>query len=349
MENIHVQVVDLEAVIKEADFITFHVPVTKSTYHMINKERINMMKDGVIIINCARGGIIDETALYEGLVSGKIAACALDVFEHEPPLDSPLIDLPNVIATPHLGASTAEAQINVAVDVARDIIRALKGEMVKNPVNMISIRPEEYKVIKPFMELAEKMGSIYTQLKNGRISEVEMIYSGKIARFDVKPITTAGIKGILTNILQFPANVVNAYLLAKERGIKIIEKKVSKDQDAPGTVTMKISTDLGVGSITGTVFGNDEQRIVAVDDYKIDLIPEGFALMSFHRDRPGIVGKVGTLLGQNDINIAYMQLGRKSYRGEALMVLGVDEEIPENILDKIRQIEDIADAVFIKF
>lgn len=349
VENIHVQVVDLEAVIKEADFITFHVPVTKSTYHMINKERINMMKDGVIIINCARGGIIDETALYEGLVSGKIAACALDVFEHEPPLDSPLIDLPNVIATPHLGASTAEAQINVAVDVARDIIRALKGEMVKNPVNMISIRPEEYKVIKPFMELAEKMGSIYTQLKNGRISEVEMIYFGKIARFDVKPITTAGIKGILTNILQFPANVVNAYLLAKERGIKIIEKKVSKDQDAPGTVTMKISTDLGVGSITGTVFGNDEQRIVAVDDYKIDLIPEGFALMSFHRDRPGIVGKVGTLLGQNDINIAYMQLGRKSYRGEALMVLGVDEEIPENILDKIRQIEDIADAVFIKF
>jgi len=349
VENLNVKVTDLETVIKEADFITFHVPVNRSTYHMINQERINMMKDGVIIINCARGGIIDETALYEGLVSGKIAACALDVFEHEPPLDSPLIDLPNVIATPHLGASTAEAQINVAVDVAKDIIRALKGEMVKNPVNMISIRPEEYKVIKPYMELAEKMGSIFTQLKNGRISEVEMIYSGKIAKFDVKPITTAGIKGILTNILQFPANIVNAYFLAKERGIKIVEKTVSKEQDAPGTVTMKITSDKGVGSITGTVFGNDEQRIVAVDEYKIDLIPEGYALMSFHRDRPGIVGKVGTLLGQNDINIAYMQLGRKSYRGEALMVLGVDEEIPEDILEKIRQIEDIADAVFIKF
>jgi len=349
VENINVKVADLETVLKEADFLTFHVPVTKSTYHMIDKERINMMKDRVIIINCARGGIIDEAALYEGLVSGKIAACALDVFEQEPPLDSPLIDLPNVIATPHLGASTAEAQINVAVDVAEDIIRALKGEMVKNPVNMISIRPEEYKEIKPFMELAEKMGSIYTQLKNGRISEVEMIYSGKVGKFDVRPITTAGIKGILTNILQIPANVVNAYFLAKERGIKIIEKKVSKDQDAPGTVILKITTDKGVGSITGTVFGKDEQRIVAVDEYKIDLIPEGFALMSFHRDRPGIVGEVGTLLGQNDINIAYMQLGRKSYRGEALMVLGVDEEIPESVLNEIRQIKDIADAVFIKF
>jgi len=349
VENINVKVADLETVLKEADFLTFHVPVTKSTYHMIDKERINMMKDRVIIINCARGGIIDEAALYEGLVSGKIAACALDVFEQEPPLDSPLIDLPNVIATPHLGASTAEAQINVAVDVAKDIIRALKGEMVKNPVNMISIRPEEYKEIKPFMELAEKMGSIYTQLKNGRISEVEMIYSGKVGKFDVRPITTAGIKGILTNILQIPANVVNAYFLAKERGIKIIEKKVSKDQDAPGTVILKITTDKGVGSITGTVFGKDEQRIVAVDEYKIDLIPEGFALMSFHRDRPGIVGEVGTLLGQNDINIAYMQLGRKSYRGEALMVLGVDEEIPESVLNEIRQIKDIADAVFIKF
>jgi len=349
VENIHIKVTDLETVLKEADFLTFHVPITKTTYHMIDKEHINMMKNGVIIINCARGGIIDEDALYEALVSGKVCACALDVFEHEPPLESPLIDLPNVIATPHLGASTAEAQVNVAVDVAEDIIRALKGEIVKNPVNMISVRPEEYNKIKPFIELAEKMGSFYTQLKNGRISEVEMIYSGKVARFDVKPVTTAGIKGILTNILEFPANLVNAYFLAKERGIKIVEKKVSKDQDAPGTVIMRIITDKGIGSISGTVFGKDEQRIIAVDEYKIDLIPEGYALMSFHRDRPGIVGEVGTLLGRNDINIAYMQLGRKSYRGEALMVLGIDEEIPEYVLNEIRKIKDISDAVFTKF
>lgn len=349
VENIHIKVADLDTVIREADFLTFHVPITKATYHMINKERIDMMKSGVIIVNCARGGIIDEDALYEALLTGKVAACALDVFEHEPPFENRLIDLPNVVATPHLGASTEEAQVNVAVDVAKDIIRALKGEMVKNPVNMMSVRPEEYHSIKPFIDLAEKMGSLYTQLKNGRISEVEMIYTGKVAKYDVKTVTTAGIKGILTNILEYPASLVNAYYIAKERGIKIVEKKVSKDQDAPGTVIMKITTDKDEGSISGTVFGKNEQRIIAIDDYKIDLIPEGCALMSFHKDRPGIVGKVGTLLGLNDINIAYMQLGRRSYRGEALMVLGIDEEIPEHVLNEIKTIEDVSDAVFTKF
>ena len=158
VENIHIKVTDFNTVIKESDFITFHVPLTKSTYHMISKEQIAKMKDGVIIINCARGGIVDEEALYEALMSGKVSACALDFFEHEPPHESPLIDLPNVIATPHLGASTAEAQINVAIDVAKDVTRALKGEMAKNPINMITIRPEEYNKIKPFIELAEKWG-----------------------------------------------------------------------------------------------------------------------------------------------------------------------------------------------
>lgn len=349
VENNHIRITEFETVLKEADFITFHVPMTKATYHMINKETISMMKDGVIIINCARGGIIDEMALFEALQSGKVGACALDVFEHEPPLESPLIGLPNVIATPHLGASTVEAQVNVAVDIAHDVIRALNGEMVQNAVNMITVRPEEYNIIKPYIELAEKMGSLYTQLKNGRISEVEITYTGKVGRFDIKPITTSAIKGILTNVLQFPANSVNAYFLAKERGIKIIEKKVSKEQDAPGNVTMKITSDKGTGSISGTVIGKNDQRITSIDEYKIDLIPEGFALMSFHFDRPGIVGEVGTLLGINDINIAYMQLGRKSYRGEALMVLGVDEEISEDVLAKIKKIKHISDTVFIKF
>ncbi|AYO30735.1 phosphoglycerate dehydrogenase [Biomaibacter acetigenes] len=349
VENIDIKVVDLDSVLKEADFITFHVPLTKSTYHMVGEKEFSMMKDGVMLINCARGGIIDEEALYEALKSGKVAGCALDVFEKEPPLESPLLDLPNLIATPHLGASTQEAQVSVAVDVAKDVIRALKGEMVKNPVNMVHIRPEEYSEIRPFVDLAEKMGSFYTQLRNGRISEVEMIYTGKIERMDVKMITTAGIKGILSNILQTPANLVNAPFLARERGIKIIEKKINQEQDAPGVVTMKVTTDKGVGSVTGTVQANADERIVAVDEYKIDLIPRGNILLTFHRDRPGIVGKVGTLLGKNDINIAYMQLGRKSYRGEALMALGVDENLPDDILSEIRKIDGMENAVLIKF
>ncbi|WP_422443994.1 phosphoglycerate dehydrogenase [Thermoanaerobacterium sp. DL9XJH110] len=349
VENINITVTDLHTLLKEADFITFHVPLTKNTYHMIGQEQISMMKDGVMLINCARGGIIDEKALYDALKSGKIAGCALDVFEHEPPIESPLIALPNVIATPHLGASTAEAQISVAKEVARDVMRALKGEIVKNPVNMLSVKPEEFNEIKPFIDLAEKMGSFYTQLRNGRIREVEMIYTGKIEKMDVKLVTTAGIKGILSNILQTQANLVNAPLIAKERGIKIIEKKIRQEQDAPGVVTMKVTTDKGEGLVSGTVTGNNEERIIAVDDYKIDLIPSGYVLITFHKDRPGIVGKVGTLLGKNDINIAYMQVGRKSYRGEALMALGVDENIPDEVLHEIRKIEDMANAVLIRF
>lgn len=349
VENTNITVADLDTVISKADFITFHVPLTKATYHLIDSDKIALMKDGVRIINCARGGIIDEDALYEALKSGKVAGCAIDVFEHEPPLDSPLLDLPNVIATPHLGASTAEAQVNVAIDVAEDVIRALKGEMVKYPVNMAHINPETYKDIISFVELAEKMGSFYTQLRNGRISEVEMIYTGKLKELDVKLITTAGIKGILSNILQFPANLVNASLIAQERGIKIKESKISNSDYEQGTVTIKVTTDQGVGSVKGTVFGKDDKRIIAVDDYKIDLIPEGNVLITFHRDMPGIVGKVGSLLGKNDINIAYMQLGRESYRGEALMALGIDEDLSDEILNQIREIESMENAALIKF
>lgn len=348
VENMNITVSDLDTVLKEADFITFHVPLTKNTYHMVGEKQFSMMKDGVMLINCARGGIIDEEALYAAMKSGKVAGCALDVFENEPPLGSPLIDLPNLIATPHLGASTQEAQICVAVEVAKDVIRALKGEMVKNPVNMVHIRPEEYSEIRPYVDLAEKMGALYTQLRNGRISEMEMIYTGKIEKMDVKMITTAGIKGILSNILQTPANLVNAPLLARERGIKIIEKKINQGQDAPGMVTMKITTDKGVGSVTGQVLAGSDERIIAIDEYKIDLIPKGNILLTFHRDRPGIVGKVGTLLGKNDINIAYMQLGRKSYRGEALMALGIDENLPDDILSEIRKIDGLENAVLIK-
>lgn len=349
VENINITVVDLETVLKQSDFITFHVPLTKKTYHMISKEQLSVLKDGAMIINCARGGIIDEDALYAALKSGKVSRCALDVFEKEPPFQNPLLDLPNVIATPHLGASTAEAQVNVAIDVAEDIIRALKGEMVKNPVNMGHVPPEEYSEIRYFVELAEKMGAFYTQLRNGRIKEVEMIYTGKIERLDVKLVTTAGIRGILSNILQTPANFVNAPFLARERGIKIIEKKIKQDQDAPGVVTMKITTDKGIGWVSGTVQEKDDMRIISVDGYKIDLIPRGNVLVTFHKDRPGIVGKVGTLLGKNDINIAYMQLGRKSYRGQALMALGIDEDLTEDILEEIRRIEGMENAVMIKF
>lgn len=347
--NLHIHLTDFETVLKESDFITFHVPLTKKSFHLIGKNEIKLMKDGVILINCARGGILDEQALYDALISGKVTACALDVFENEPPFDSPLLGLPNVIATPHLGASTAEAQVCVAVDVAKDVARALKGEMVSNPVNMVHVRTEQFYAVKPYIFLAEKMGDMYSQMRNGRISEVEMIYTGKAEKLDIKPITTAGIKGLLSNFLQYPANMVNAPLIARERGIRIIEKKISSDPDVIGSITMKVISDKGTGSISGTVIGKEDARITAIDEYNIDLTPSGFVLITFHRDMPGIVGKVGTLLGKNDINIAYMQVGRKSFRGEALMALGVDEDLPDEIMDEIRKTEDMANAVLIRF
>lgn len=349
VENPNVEITDLEEILKNSDFITFHIPLTEKSYHMIGEEQIAKMKDGVRIINCARGGIIDESALYDALKSGKVAACALDVFEHEPPLESPLIGLPNVIATPHLGASTKEAQKNVAKDVAKDVIRALKGEIVKNPVNIVSVRPEDFYKIKPYIKLSEKLGLLYTQLKNGRIKEIELTFQGRIEKFDVNPITTSCIKGILSNILQYPANSVNAPIIARERGIKIIQKKISKDQDAPGVITMKVTSDKEISTIAGTIANEDEPRVISIDGYKIDLLPEGNVLITFHSDRPGIVGKVGTILGKNNINIAYMQLGRKALRGEALMAIGVDEDIDNDVLNHIRKIEDMNNAVVIRF
>lgn len=348
VENLNVKLADLEEVLAVSDFLTFHVPLTKNTRHMVGEEQFRIMKDGVYLINCARGGIIDEKALYDALLSGKVAGCALDVFEKEPPEGSPLLSLDNVIATPHLGASTAEAQIVVAEEVARDILRALKGEMVKNPVNMVSIRSEEYSFILPHIKLAEKMGCLYTQLKNGRLLEVEMTYGGRLANMDVKLITTAGIKGLLSHILQSPANLINAPIIARDRGIKITERKIREDGDAPGTVTMKVRTDRETGTISGCVFEKDNPRITGIDDYKIDLIPEGYVLITNHRDKPGIVGKVGTILGENQINIASMQLGRRSYRGDALMALSVDEEIPEEVLKELKAIEDIKKVLFVK-
>lgn len=348
-ESANIKVTDLDNVFRKSDFITFHVPLTENSYHMVNKPQLDIMKEGVILVNCARGGIIDEEALLGALETGKVSGCALDVFEHEPPFDSPLLKLPNVIATPHLGASTAEAQINVAKDVACDITRALKGELVKYPVNMIAIIPEEYKEVHPFVELAEKLGSFYVQLRNGRIRQIEMIYTGRIAKKDVKPITTSALKGVLSVMLHDAANMVNAPLIAKERGIRVLETKVNHDQDAPGIVTMKVTTDKGIGSVSGTVTGELDKRIIAVDEYKIDIIPEGRVILNFHTDQPGIVGKLGSILGKNDINIAYMQLGRKAYRGEALMAMGIDEDVSPDVMAEIRKVASSENAVMVKF
>lgn len=342
-----VSVMPLDDVISQADFITCHMPKTKETYHLLDERAFSLMKDGVRIVNCARGGIIDEEALYKALESGKVAGAALDVFEKEPNTDSPLLKFDNFIATPHLGASTCEAQLNVAVDVAEEIVAALRGQVVKNTVNIPSVKPEVMAGVKPYLNLAEKLGKFQAQLVDGRISKVEIIYSGELTKQEVSPITTSLVKGMLDPILQEKVNFVNAVVLAKNRGIKVIQTINGHAEGYASLITVKVTSDKDEKSVAGTLFTENDPRIVMIDGYRIDAVPEGYMLYVPHTDKPRIIGPVGILIGEHNINIAGMQVGRKQVGGKAVMVLSVDCEVPAGTLAEIARIDGVEDVKFI--
>lgn len=347
--NMGIKVTTLEEVLKNADIITIHMPLTKETRHMIDADAINMMKDGVRIINCARGGIIDEEALYQGLKSGKVAGAALDVFEKEPNTDSPLYEFENFIATPHLGASTIEAQINVAVDVSKEIAEYLKGNMVRNSVNIPSLSPKAFAKVRPFLDLAEKMGKFQAQMLNGRIKRVEVIYGGEVAKYELSPITTMLVKGILDPILQENVNFVNANIVARDRGIEVVQTSQDIDQNYNNIVTVKVVTDQGIRTLSGTLFLGNDPRIVSIDGYRIDAIPTGHMLVVPHLDKPGLIGKVGTVLGKHLINIGGMQVGRKEQGGVAVMVMSIDTPICEDTMKEIAEIDGVKDVKLVSF
>ncbi len=344
-----VELVSLEELYSKSDFITIHMPKTKESYHMIDEKAISQMKDGVRIINCARGGIIDEEALYNALKSGKVAGAALDVFETEPNTESPLLTLPNFIATPHLGASTKEAQLNVAVDVSEEIVNALTGNVVKNTVNMPSIDPKTMAIIKPYLGLAENLGKFQAQLVSGRVRKIEVTYSGDLSDKEVTPITTAVVKGLLYPILQEKTvNYVNAALLAKNRGIQVQQVADRKEEGYANLITVKVFTNKEQRSISGTLFGTNDPRIVMIDDFRLDAVPSEYMLFVPHIDRPRIIGPVGMLIGDNDINIATMQVGRKEAGGPAIMLLSVDAEVPEKTLKEISKLPGVTDVRMIR-
>lgn len=345
--SLGVSLVSLEELFRKSDYITVHMPRTKETYHLINEETINIMKDGVRIINCARGGIIDEEALLRAVESGKISGVALDVFEHEPNTESPLLKFDNVIATPHLGASTEEAQLNVAVDVAEEIVAVLNGDVVKNAINMPSVKPEVMARVKPYLNLAEQLGKFQSQLMDGRINKVEVIYSGTLSNEDVTPITTALVKGLLDPILQESVNYVNAPLLAKNRGIKVVQTLNGNGEGYTSLITVKVTSDKKEKSVAGTLFRQDEPRIVMIDGYRIDAVPSGYMLYVPHIDKPRIIGPVGNLIGAHNINIASMQVGRKEIGGKAVMMLAIDAIVPDETLDKIASVDGVEDVKFI--
>ncbi|MDI6889219.1 MAG: phosphoglycerate dehydrogenase [Methanocellales archaeon] len=343
-EELGVQLTDMSEILKKSDYITIHTPLNKDTRHLISDEQLKKMKDGVRIINCARGGIIDEKALVKAIESGKVAGTALDVFENEPLKDSPLLHLNNVIVTPHLGASTREAQVNVAVTAAEGVLDALKGGPVRNAVNMPSIKPETLAAIRPYLMLVEKLGSLCVQLVEGRINTVEVSYSGDVASMDTGPLTIAVLKGILNRVLSEPVNFVNAPVIAKSRGIKVVESKIGATEDFADLITVTAKTPKGKKSVAGTLFGKKDARIVRIDGYHVDAVPSGHMLVSAHIDKPGIIGRVGTILGENNINIAGMQVGREKTGGRAVMVLNVDSAVPDKILKQIEKVDGIFDV-----
>lgn len=346
--QIGVEAMSLEELFRVSDVITVHTPLIKETRHVINKESIATMKDGVRIINCARGGIIDESALYEAVKSGKVAGAALDVFEEEPPLQSPLLDLDQVITTPHLGASTVEAQQNVAVSIAKQCISVLSGGSARYIVNAPIVPADKQETIEPFAYLAEKMGRFLIQLVEGRMEKVELVFGGDLSQLgnNNRFITRMALKGLLDPILQVPVNIVNAEFIANERGIGFSETMTQESGGFKNLLTLKVKTDRMEEAMSATVFMKGRSRIVAIGGYTMDMIPEGYVIVSRHLDKPGVIGRASTILGKGNVNIAGMQVGRINPGEEAIMVLNVDSEVSSEMMDEIASMPGIFTAKF---
>lgn len=340
------RVVDMDLLLRESDYITLHIPKTTETTHLINAEALNKMKPTARIVNCARGGIIDEQALYEALKAGKIAGAALDVFEKEPLGESPLRELgQQVILTPHLGASTAEAQVNVAIDVAEQIRDVLLGLPARSAVNIPGLSPNILEELRPYMQLAETLGNLVGQLAGGRIEMLNVRLQGELATNNSQPLVIASLKGLLSQALRERVNYVNANIEAKERGIRVIETRDASIQDyAGGSLHLSAIGSLGEHSVTGALLSDGEIHITSIDEFPINVPPSHHMLFTLHRDMPGIIGKIGSLLGSFNVNIASMQVGRKIVRGDAVMVLSLDDPLPEGILSEITQVAGIRDA-----
>lgn len=340
-KSLGIELADLSAIYRRSDFITVHTPKTKDTTNLINKDTIDQMKDGVRIINCARGGIVNEQDLYEALKSGKVAAAAFDVFEKEPPENHPLLTLDNFIATPHLGASTKEAQENVAVAIAEQIVDYLIAGTVRNAVNVPSVPSDQLPVLSPYIDLAERMGSFTSQLLEGGLTHVTVEYSGDVAALKQEPITLAALKGLLKPILEETVNYVNAPLIAKDRGIEVKVSQTSAGSEYTSLVVLRTKAGGREMTVAGTLNSRKEPRIVRVDNFPMETVPEGDMLVLMNNDKPGVIGGIGTILGENGINIARMQFGREQAGGLAMSVVSVDSPVSPNVMDKIKKLPNV--------
>lgn len=335
-DKLGIALVTIDDLYKKSDFISIHVPLTAETRNMVNIDAFRKMKKGVKLVNAARGGIVNEqdlaTAIKEKIVSG----AAMDVFEKEPtPADNPLLQMEEVILTPHLGASTFEAQENVAVAIADQMVDYLVNGTIRNAVNVPSIPAELLAALGPYISLGEKLGSFQGQTLKGGIEEVAIEYSGDVVNYDVAPITISCLKGLLDQVLDTYVNFVNAPFVAKERGIKVVEVKSSRATDFASSITIKVKTKEGESVVEGALFGKKEPRIVRIDKFLLDAVPEGYLLLLHNEDKPGVIGNVGTLLAANNVNVARLHLGRSAVGGEAVSVWSVDTPVAKGLVERL--------------
>jgi D-3-phosphoglycerate dehydrogenase len=343
-----VEKVELDELLARAEFITLHTPLTDQTRNILSAENLAKTRKGVRIINCARGGLIDEAALKAGLDSGHIGGAALDVFVEEPAKASPLFNTPNFISTPHLGASTNEAQVNVAIQVAEQMADFLMSGGVTNALNVPSLSAEEAPRLKPYMALAEKLGSLVGQLSHGAIARVSIHSEGAAAELNQKPIVSAVLSGFL-RVHSDTVNMVNAPFLAKERGIEVREVRNEKEGDYHTLVRVSLKTEAGERSVAGTLFGNEAPRLVELFGIKVEADLAGHMLYVVNEDAPGFIGRIGTALGEEGVNIGTFHLGRRDAGGEAVLLLSVDDPVTPALIAKVRALPGVKTAMALAF
>jgi D-3-phosphoglycerate dehydrogenase len=343
-----VDLVSPQQLFRQSDFISIHTPFTKETRGLLDQTAFKKMKRGVRIINCARGGIIDEAALYEAIKKKKVAGAALDVFSQEPPADNPLLSLPQVIATPHLGASSEQAQMNVATAIAEQIVDYLQNGLIRNAVNMPSMSPTMIEQMQPYMLLAERLGRFLSWYFQGNVRRLKVSYGGDLRELELAPVTNAAQKGFLERALAEEVNLVNAPVMMRSRGIKVDVTTTSEARGYTGLISLSVVTDKGESQVAGTVFPTPECRIVGIDEYRMEAPLEGRMLLISNYDRPGVIGFIGTTLGDHQVNIADMHLSRIRSKGTAICLVTVDNPVSPAALQALKEYENIIEASIIE-
>jgi len=346
--KLQVELVPLRQLLKESDFITLHLPLTDSTKGLIGAKELASVKPTARIINCARGGLIDEKALAKAVKEKRVAGAAVDVFSTEPATQSVLFEDDNIIVTPHLGASTTEAQATAAKDVAEQVIDVFNGRPARYSVNAPFISAETLSVLAPFMKVASTLGKLASQLAEGQTNAIQIKYEGEISNYDTNALKAAVLGGLLEGISEERINLVNANIVAARRGLAVLEQKEATCENYASLITVEVTTSAGVTTVAGTVM-REESHIVRVNNYWIDIVPTGgYFLFSDHRDRPGLIGAVGKIAGDADINISAMHVSRLKPRGQALMILALDEPLPEEQRQQLLSLPDVYTAKLVK-